>query len=38
MTDTAASDIPAMADPGAAMASDAMEHGLQELRQALGPV
>ena len=28
MNDTAISDMPAMADPGAAMASDAMEHGL----------
>jgi len=28
MNDTAATEIPTMADPGAAMASDAMEHGL----------
>ena len=28
MNDAAVTDIPAMADPGAAMASDAMEHGL----------
>jgi lipopolysaccharide export system ATP-binding protein len=28
MNDTAVTDVPTMADPGAAMASDAMEHGL----------